>query len=185
MYISVQIAQSYLSCACTSQNTCKPVGHQYQGHIRKQRVLMHKVYQRAKANEIAMRSLLPHGIAIERPSFKVCEESISPHPIPTRHVLPPLPKHLHPDSTMPDSQTALKHSIKNQELELRCLQETRGSRYSGKGTSLQLHPLAVKVTASKENLVSSSHGLSPSSKPICVPLTMSDLMESRVTKVYN
>lgn len=136
-----------------------------------------------------MRSLLPHGLAIERPSFKVCEESVSPHPILTRHspaVLPPLshvPNHLmHPDATMPDSQTTLKHSIKNQDLELRCLRRRHGSRYSEKGKSLQLHPLTVKVTASTESLISSSHVLSPS-KPVCVPLTMSDLLQNGVTKV--
>lgn len=137
-----------------------------------------------------MRSLLPHGLTIERPSFEVCEDSTFPSlaafPRHSAAVLPPL-SHvpecaLQPTAaTMPDSQTTLKHSIKNQGLELRCLQEAMGNRYSGQGKN-QLHPLTVNVTASKESLLSSSHRVSPS-RPVCVPLTMSELLETSVTKV--
>lgn len=146
---------------------------------------MKRVYQRAKANEIAMRTLLPRGTAIEHPSFNVCDTctSVSLPPIPM--VLPPLPQipptcgGVH-DPIMPDSNTKLRHSIKNLDLHLKCLELSRNK--SVLSQSSNLHPLSVNITASKESFSPTSHVKSPS-KPVYIPLTMAELEETNTTRV--
>lgn len=154
----------------------KPTDH-YPGSITRQRALVQKVYQRAKANEIAMRSLLPHGLTIERPSFRVCHED-STSPVFSRQLPRVLPPLVHvPLEKMPDSETTQKHSIKNQNLELKCRESTNSN--AGK-VKVLLHPLSAKMKA-PEDSIQSPHGLSPP-RPVCVPLTMSKLLKVSVTK---
>lgn len=179
------------------------------GAIGKQRAHMHRVYQRAKANEIAMRTLLPNDAAIERPTFVVSDQSISPSfPTPRQHlssltphltlVLPPL---AHPDIKRPpliqgsDSKlpslgknpefrdpnfnTPPKYTIRRKDTQLEFPEpNSKSGVIQRKGS---FHPLSVKVTASKESDLPTN--VKPPSKPVYVPLTMSELAETSPIKV--
>lgn len=169
--------------------------------IGKQRARMQRVYQRAKANEMAMRTLLPNEATIECPCFLLSEQSLdppSPSPVRRSHhttvkphpslVLPPL---VHPDghvtpitqgsstnippvahtSDRRDSNTSLRDSI--------------NKRKDSKSRSVEdkpllhkplLHPLSSQNVAASDTLPVS--GMKLSSKPVCVPLTMSELLQT-------
>lgn len=116
------------------------------------------LYQRAKANEMAMKTLFPCREEFDHPSFTASLPSSIPSSPATQHctlVLPPLLPV--PDSSHDKDSKSLEPDTTDQ-------------------------PFFVKATTS-ENINHSSSTINISSKPVCVPLTMSELMQSSPVKV--
>ncbi len=119
---------------------------------------------------MAMRTLLPQGVEIDRPAFIAIES----HPTPTSpnsHCSLSLPHLSHVLEEVPNPRIFKKDSVKSLGLE-----SSTPQRKS------VLHPLSVKMTASKESSLPAS-AIKASSKPVCVPLTMSELLLSSPIKV--
>lgn len=150
--------------------------------MKKQRARIHQVYQRAKANEMAMRYLLPNEAAIQRPSFFVGNHSPS-SVSPTSHVsvvLPPL-SHLLDNSSTEDSRTAVSHAMKKRNLQ-GCSDSSNQLRKSPQQGKILSHPLAINVSTPKGHVLTSA-GMNSAAKLVRVPLTMSDLLETTPIKV--
>ena len=151
----------------------------------KQRVRVQQVYQRAKANEMAMRTLLPHQSSIECPCFVLSDQSLvcPPTPPPARrsearpHPSVSLPPLVQPDGHIPALTERKTPSLRHTE-DLTLSSEKSSSLAEELSRDLS-HSLSHSVGASEESVLSSRR----TSKPLLVPLTMSALLQSSPIKV--
>lgn len=174
------------------------------GAVYKQRARLRHVYQRAKANEMAMRTLLPNETAIEHPTFNVCEESLFPSPpsslLSGAHhskVLPPLVQPCFKLPSLPQATNTTLPSLAHaaDSVDSKAPVEKKNyvmlSKMNGTNVSKTIsHPLSKSVTADRgtayqESIATTStKSSSTTSKPVCLPLTMSELLKTTPIKVY-